>query len=289
VVGGETVLGEGVAEDDPVRVLAFDHQVGPGDRPGFRVELLTEHLQACSGVELRQMLLPAGEHPAGAAGRVKHRPDRCGPAQGVVVLAEQDVDHEPDHLARGEVLSGCLVAHLRELPEQLFEDVAHRLVRNAVGVEVNVGEAGQDQIQQARVVEPGDLVVEAIPLDYFGRTRGEPRDVGAEVRRHVVGVVQQPREAQRADVVERLARDPGEDRIDVADRPGQPLRALRDGVPSWLQHTVQTTQDRQGQDDLAVLVGLEVASEQVGHRPNEPDLVPEPLNLHQPSYPRSDP
>src|SRR5690606_22396939 len=43
-VAVEAVLGEGVAEDDVVGVLAFDEHVGLADRPGFVVPVLPEQV-----------------------------------------------------------------------------------------------------------------------------------------------------------------------------------------------------------------------------------------------------
>ena len=41
--------------------------------------------------------------------RVEQRLGDPALAQQVVVVAEQQLDHQPDHLTRGEVLTGCLV------------------------------------------------------------------------------------------------------------------------------------------------------------------------------------
>ena len=80
------------------------------------------------GLSLLQVFLGDGEHPAGAARRVVQGADRFGAGQGGVVLREQDVHHQPDHLAGGEVLTRGFVAHLREAAQQFLEDVAHRVV-----------------------------------------------------------------------------------------------------------------------------------------------------------------
>jgi hypothetical protein len=43
----------------------------------------------------------------------------------VLLGGEQEVDHELDHLAGGEVLPGLLVRLFRADPDQFLEDVAH--------------------------------------------------------------------------------------------------------------------------------------------------------------------
>ena len=57
--------------------------------------------------------------------------------RSVVVLDEQQVDHEADDVARGEVLAGGLVGDFGELADQLLEDQAHVVVADLVGVQGN--------------------------------------------------------------------------------------------------------------------------------------------------------
>ena len=74
---------------------------------------------------VEQMLLGHGQHAAGAAG---------GVVDGDVPVGDgnvQQLDHEPDDFARGEVLSGLLAALFREAPQQLLVDVAHLQRRRA--------------------------------------------------------------------------------------------------------------------------------------------------------------
>jgi hypothetical protein len=52
----------------------------------------------------------------------------AGLGEDDVVLDEEEIDHEADDLARGEMLSGRLVRLLHELPDELLEDAAHLLV-----------------------------------------------------------------------------------------------------------------------------------------------------------------
>jgi uncharacterized membrane protein YcjF (UPF0283 family) len=89
-----------------VDVLALDHHVRAADGVGLGVVVLAEDLQAGVGVELAQVLLGDREHAARAAGRVVERLDDALGGQHVAVLAEQQVDHQPDDLARREVVAG---------------------------------------------------------------------------------------------------------------------------------------------------------------------------------------
>ena len=60
--------------------------------------------------------------------------------EDLVVLGEEQVDHEPDDLAGREVLPGRLVGEFGEPPDQLLVEVAHLQVGDDVGVQVDVGE-----------------------------------------------------------------------------------------------------------------------------------------------------
>ena len=231
------------------------------------------------GVQVVHVLLGGGQHAAGAAGGVEHRPYRGRASEGLLVLGEQDVHHQLDDLARGEVFTGGLVLHFGEAPQQLFEDVAHRVVRYDLRVQVDVGELGDHLVEQAGLVEGVDAFGEAVLVEHVRGVGGEPRDVGAEVLADVARVVEQVDKVQRGGVVERRACDAEQDRVDVGDLALQRLR-LRDHVGlGRLQHAVEAAQHHERQDELAELVLAHVASQQVGDRPDERDLVVEPLGI----------
>ena len=127
----EAVLGEGVAEDDVVGVLALDQHVGLADRPGFVVPVLAEEERIGVGVEIADVFLRYRQHAAGAAGRIVDGLDHVAPAK-VLLRREQKVDHQLDHLARCEVLAGLLVRLLGADPDELLEDIAHLDVVHAL-------------------------------------------------------------------------------------------------------------------------------------------------------------
>jgi hypothetical protein len=103
----------------------------------------------------------------------------AGLTEQLVVLDEEEVDHQPDHLARREVLAGGLVRELREAADELLVEVAHLEVRDDVRVEVDLRELGDDQVEQVLLAEARDLCVEAELLDHVARRRREAGDVGA--------------------------------------------------------------------------------------------------------------
>ena len=269
------VCGEAVAEDDVLGVLALDEHVGAADGPGLGVELLAVDLQMGLGVELGKVVLGGRQHAAGAAGGVVHGPYGGLTGECLLVLGEEDVDHEADDLARGEVLTRGLVLHLREPTEQLLKDVAHRVVGHLGRVQVDVGELGDDLVEQPGLVEGFDLLSKPVLLQDRGGVAGEPCDVGKQVALDVLVVVQQTGERQWAGVVERRAGDPLQDRVDIPDLPFERSGTVDDLLLGGLQDTVEAAKDDEGQDELPELVLADVAAQQVSDRPDERDLVVE--------------
>ena len=119
-------------------------------------------------------------------------------AAQVLLRREQQVDHQLDHLARREVLPGLLVRLLRADPDQLLEDVAHLDVVHALGREVDGGERLDDLVEQVLFGHARDLLVEREPLHDVADVLREAVDVAVEIRRELVGVVEQALRAGRA-------------------------------------------------------------------------------------------
>jgi hypothetical protein len=90
----------------------------------------------------------------------------------VVVLDEQQVDHQPNDFARREVLPGGLVGEFGELADQFLEHGAHLRVADGLRVQVDVGELLGDQVQQPGLGQPVDLGVE-VERSKMSRTAGE--------------------------------------------------------------------------------------------------------------------
>ena len=75
-----------------------------------------------SGFMLGQMLAGDGQHAARAGRGVVDGAHHARLGQHIVILDEEQVDHEADDFARGEVLSGGLVGEFGELADQFLED-----------------------------------------------------------------------------------------------------------------------------------------------------------------------
>ena len=160
--GGELAVrvavgGQRVAEDDVADILPLDKHVRLADCVGFRVEFLPEHREPRLRVHRGQVLFRDRQHTARSGRRIVDRAHDAGLGQNLVILDEDQIDHEADDLARGEVLSRRLVGEFRELADQLFENEAHLGVVDDIGVEIDVGEFLGDQIEQVGLGEPVDL------------------------------------------------------------------------------------------------------------------------------------
>ncbi len=94
-------------------------------------------------------------------------------AAQVLLRREQKVDHQPDHLARREVLPGLLVRLLGADPDQLLEDVAHLHVVDPLGREIDRGECLDDLVEQVLLGHARDLLVEREPLHDVAHVRRE--------------------------------------------------------------------------------------------------------------------
>ena len=220
-----------------------------------------------------EVLLGDGEHAARAAARVvdaEHDPFR---AQPFLVAGQQQVDHQMDDVAGGEVLAGVLVQRLVELADELLEDRAHRGVVDRVGVEVHlrIAEPLHDLEQQARLVELRDGVVEIELLQHLAHVGAEPGDVVAQVLRDVRGVGEQLLEVVARRVVEGEAGGAPKLRVEVVDLARVPGLDLQDVPLVGGQHAVEPAQHGERQDDVLVLASLEGVADQVRHPPDEAD------------------
>ena len=71
---------------------------------------------------LTQVVLGLGQHAAGAAGGVEQLADGAGCGEQFVVLDEQDAYHQPDDLARREMVACGLVGQFVEAADEVLED-----------------------------------------------------------------------------------------------------------------------------------------------------------------------
>ena len=197
----ELVVGQGVAEPHVVGVSAADHHVGLGNGEGGGVELLAEAGDLDVGIQIVDTFLHAGEHLAGAHGHVV---DGDVALLRQIGVGEQQVRHEIDDVAAGEVGSGFLAEAFREAPHQVLEDIAAVHGADLVGTQIALGavELLDDQVQRVAVHHALDHAVELELGQHVLHVGGEARQIVAEVALDVVRVGQEPVEGEPADVVE---------------------------------------------------------------------------------------
>ncbi len=144
----ELVLGEAVAVLDvicaAVVIHLFDEHVGGGCGKGTLIVILAVNVEARGGVVLAEVILGLGEHAAGAAGRIEQLANRAGCGQQLVIVDEENADHQPHDLARREVIAGGFVGQFVEPPDEVLEDQPHLLVGHAVRVKVDFAELRDD-------------------------------------------------------------------------------------------------------------------------------------------------
>ncbi len=263
------VAGEGVAEADILGLVPLQEHVRATDRIGFGVDLLPEEVDPRAGLELLDVLLGGGEHATCAAGRVQDVNDRSGLADALLVGPEQQLDHQLDHLARGEVLTGRLVGGVRELADQLLEDVSHVVVADLPRAEVDPGEPLDHLVQQVAILETLDLDVEVVPVDDLRNLGREVSDVVLEVGIDVLVVAADGLETLPRGVEERQAGDTEQQSVLLLSRERFGTLPYRVTGPLLLHYAVESAQHRERQDDLGVLGTFVVTPEQIGHPPDE--------------------
>ncbi len=96
------------------------------------------------------------------------------------------------------MLPGGLVGQFGEPADQLLVEVAHLQVGDDLGVQVDVGELADHQVEQVGPVQPGDLDVEVELLDDLPSAGAEPGDVLPQVAGDLAGVVEEAAEVERA-------------------------------------------------------------------------------------------
>ena len=261
------VVAERVPVEDRAGLVAKEH-LRPAGRPRLWVQFLPPEVDPCVRIEGFDLVFRGGQHAAGSAGGVEDVDDLALAADRVPVRGDQQVHHQVDDLARGEVLAGGGVRVLVELADQVLEHVAH-VVRGQLLQVLHRGEPADDLEQDLRLGHPGDLVVQVEPLDDLPDVLGEAGDVVPQVLRHLRRVRGDRREVLLRRVVERQLRRELQRAVLVLDAlAGQRRVTVPDRLPSLRHHRVEPSQHCQRQDHLAVLVAHVVAAEQVRDRPD---------------------
>ncbi len=261
------VVGEGVAGFDLADVLPFDEHVGFADGVAFVVELLADHDDARA--EFFEVFARDREHAAGAGGGVVDGADNGGFGENVVVLNEEEVGHEADDVARGEVVAGGFVGLLGEFADELFKDGAHVGVGDAVGVEIDGGEFFGDEVEEVGFLEAVDLGGEFEAVEDVGDVGREGVQVAEEIGGDVVGVARDGLQVHGRGVVEGVAGGAAEEVLGGGIGVRVFLRFGEHGGFSGGEDAIHAAEDGEGQDDAAVFVGFVFASEKVGDGPEE--------------------
>ena len=209
------VFRQRVARDDVGDILPLDQHVRLADRIALVVQLLPEHREPGLRVQRRKMFARDRQHSARACGRVVDGADHAGLGQHVIVLDEQQIDHEADDFARREVLTGRFVRQFGELADQLLEGEPHLVVADGLGMQVDAGELLGDLIEQTALGQLVDLGGEIEPLEDVADGGRERLHIGKEVLADVVLIAHQLAHVHGRGVVEALAGGAEQERVRV--------------------------------------------------------------------------
>ena len=131
---------QGIAENDVRDLFVLDHQVRAANGVRLRVVFLAKKLKVCAGIEaglfVTNQLVRFGQHATGAAGGIVDIDDLAILVHKIV-MGEQNADHQPDDFAWREVITGLFVGLFVETTNQVFEQIAHLDVRDAVRMEID--------------------------------------------------------------------------------------------------------------------------------------------------------
>jgi len=109
----------------------------------------------------------------------------------ILLGGEQQVDHQFDDFARGEVLPGFFVGLFRADPDQFLERITHLYLIDPLWREVDFGESLDHLEQDVFFRYMGDILAELELLHDGAHVGGEGMDVAVQVGRGVVGVGEQ--------------------------------------------------------------------------------------------------
>ncbi len=198
----ELVVDQGVAVFNTAALETLDQQVGGGNSVGSRVVVLTEDAHGGAVVVGAYPVLRLGEHAASAAGRVADGDDDPLLGEYVTVGLQQQVDHEADDLARGEVVTRGLVGRLVEAPDQVLEHQPHGDVVHHAGMQIDFRKFGDHQIEAVGLLHLLDLFLELEILEDLADVFGETVDVVSQMTTHIVRVALEFLKIQLAVIVE---------------------------------------------------------------------------------------
>ncbi|MNN05474.1 hypothetical protein D3C81_1182350 [compost metagenome] len=264
---GQLVVGQGVAELNAGHVLALDQHVSLADSVGLGIELLAVKRHADLLADGLDILIPLRQKAAGSGGWVIDGDDAVG-RELVVLIGDHQRGGEVHDIARGEVLPGGFVGAFRKFTDHLFEDDAHAEVADELGAQISSGEALHHLIQQ---IGGFQLLYEVFKVEVFEDLAG----ILAErlYVAHQIGGglgVGQGVEGQRGGVEELLPSGAQHVHFTYGIRAAfLGVGLANHGILGRRQHTLQTPQQGERQDDATVLGLFEVTAQQVGNRPEK--------------------
>ena len=172
--------------------------------------------------------------------------------------------------ARCEMVAGFLVGGFVELADQLFEDIAHLDVGDGIGMQVDVAEPGDNQIEAVGFVELCDLLLKTEMLKHVEGARRKTLDVIGQVGGDIIRVALEFFKSVAAGVVKRDAREVGQLGFEDAFPFVSPLLpGFKHTVLGRFQHAVEPPQDSQRQHDIFVFIWPVRAAQKIGNRPDE--------------------
>ncbi len=219
---------------------------------------------------LQHPVLADGEHSAGAAAGIEHRADLAFALQVFPVARKHQGDEQPHDVAGGVMLPAGLVAHFGELPQKLLEDLPHGMVIHHIGMQVNRTELLDQQEQTVVLMQLLHRLIQLEILDDIVNILRKPVDVIAEIDKHILRILLQPRKI----ILRRIVK------FSLYPAFDQGGRILQFGLVVFVQginlilprldNTIQAAQDHKRQNHIPVFVGLEQPPQHIiSHTPNE--------------------
>ena len=166
------VFRQRVARDDVGDILTLDQHVRLADRIALVVQLLPEHRKPGLWVQRGEVFARDRQHSTSSSGGVIDGADHAGFGQNVVVLDEQQVDHQADDFARREMFTSRFIRQFREFADQLLEGETHFVVINGLGMQVDASELFSDEIESPLFASLS-IWVEKLNRSKMSRTAGE--------------------------------------------------------------------------------------------------------------------
>ncbi len=265
----QAIGGKGVAEDDVPDVLAFDEHVRLADGVGLGIEFLPIHDEARIGIQAGEMFARHAQHAAGAGSRIVDGTHHARLGQGFVVLDEEEIDHEPDDFARGEVFAGGLVGEFGELADEFLEHRAHLGIADDVGMEINIGELLGNEIEQSCFGEAINLGVELEALKDVAHGGRKCLHVSAKVFGDMILIAHELLQVEGRGVVKELVGFFEQERFGVHLGSGALGEFGQHSGLGGFEHAIQPTQHRERENDLGVIGLLVVAAQEIGNGPDE--------------------